>query len=85
MSDIIEVDGVKVEVLGPETDAGALMFHVEHKRNRPDLWIYRSDAGDWRSALVGRGLTPTVLAPIADRIEQALIRRAERAREEEAA
>lgn len=67
-----EDDSLEVEVLEPETPAGVKMFHVERWPGLPDLWLYRTDAGELRSALAVRGLTPSRLAPVARAIEDAL-------------
>ena len=61
-----------VEVLEPEGPEGTPMFHVERWPGYPDLWLYRTDAGDLRATAPLRGLTPERVTPLERAIEEAL-------------
>lgn len=60
-----------LEVLEPEGPQGTPMFHVERWPGFPDLWLYRTDAGELRATSAVRGLTPERVAPLEQAIAQA--------------
>ena len=61
-----------LEVLEPEGPQGTPMFHVERWPGFPDLWLYRTDAGQLRATSPLRDLTPERVAPLEQAIAQVL-------------